>query len=90
MYIFYAFILSIIKYWINEDFQSASFGNIVQHIVESLNLPEAYHDWDTDNDLDLDGHYKKWKAVLLEMFLMVLIQLITNLGLLVPIWITGI
>ena len=94
MYIFYAFILSIIKYWINEDFQSASFGNIVQHIVqhivESLNLPEAYHDWDTDNDLDLDGHYKKWKSVLLEMFLMVLIQLITNLGLLVPIWITGI
>ena len=90
MYIFYAFILSIIKYWINEDFQSASFGSILQHIIESLNFPEAYCDWDSDNDLDLDGHYKKWKAVLFEMFLMVLLQLMTNIGLLVPIWITGI
>ena len=90
MYGFYTFILSIIKYWINEDFQSASFGSILQHIIESLNFPEAYCDWDSDNDLDLDGHYKKWKAVLFEMFLMVLLQLMTNIGLLVPIWITGI
>ena len=89
MYAFYAFILSIIKYWLNEDFQSASFGNILQHIIESLNFPEAYCDWDSDNDLDLNGHYKKWKAVLFEMFLMVLLQLMTNIGLLVPIWITG-
>ena len=89
MYIFYAFILSIIKYWINEDFQSASFGSILQHLIESLNLPEAYCDWDTDNNLDIDGHYEKWKSVLLEMRLMVLMQLITNPGLLVPLWVTG-
>ena len=89
MYIFYAFILSIIKYWINEDFQSASFGSILQHIIESLNLPEAYGDWDTDNNLDLHGHYKKWKAVLFEMCLMVFMQLLTNLGLLAPLWVTG-
>ena len=89
MYIVYAFILSIIKYWINEDFLSASFGNILQHVIESLNLPEVYGDWDTNNNLDLDGHYKKWKTVLLEMLLMSLLQLITNLGLLVPFWVTG-
>ena len=89
MYIFYAFILSIIKYWINEDFQSASFGSILHHIIASLNLPEAYGDWDTDNNLDLHGHYKKWKAVLFEMCLMVFMQLLTNLGLLVPLWVTG-
>ena len=89
MYVFYAFILSIIKYWINEDFQSASFGSILQHIIESLNVPEAYGDWDMDNNLDLDGHCKKWKAVLFEMRLMVLMQLLTNLGLLVPFWVTG-
>ena len=89
MYVLYAIILSIIKYWINGDFQSASYGSILQHIIESLNLPEAYGDWDTDNNLDLEGHYKKWKAVLFEMRLMVLMQLLTNLGLLVPLWVTG-
>jgi hypothetical protein len=89
MYIFYAFILSIIKYWINEDFQSASFGSILQHIIESLNLPDAYGDWDTDKNLNLEGHYKKWKAVLFEMCLMIFMQLLTNLGLLAPLWVTG-
>ena len=89
MYIVYAFTLSIIKYWINDKFRSASLGNILQHIIESLNLPEVYGDWDTDNNLDLNGHYKKWKTVLFEMCLMSLMQLITNLGLLVPFWVTG-
>ena len=89
MYIFYAFILSIIKHCINKDFRSASFGSVLQHIIESLNFPEAFGDWDTDNSLDLDGHYKKWKTVLFEMLLMVLMQLITNLGLIVPFWLTG-
>ena len=53
-------------------------------------MPEAYGDWDTDNDLDLDGHLKKWKKVLTEMLVMVLLQFVTNICLLIPLFITGI
>ena len=89
MYLIYALILAIIKCQLSKDFRSENLGDKLQHLVEAINLPEVYGDWDTDNNLDLDGHYKKWKAVLFEMFLMVLLQLMTNIGLLVPIWITG-
>ena len=74
----------------NEDFQSASKWEKLQHIIESLSMPEAYGDWDTDNDLDLDGHLKKWKKVLTEMLVMALLQFVTNICLLIPLFITGI
>ena len=88
-FISYGIILTFIKYFINEDFKKATKSEKLQHIIEALNMPEAYNDWDTDNDLDLDGHEKKWKKVLTEMFVMVLLQFITNLLLLIPFFITG-
>ena len=88
-YFLYGILLTIIKYNINKDFKAATRSEKFQHIIEALNMPEAYGDWDTDPDLDLDGHLKKWKRVLLEMFLMVLLQFVTNLCLLVPLFITG-
>ena len=87
---FYGLLLTLIKYCMNEDFQSASKWEKLQHIIESLSMPEAYGDWDTDNDLDIDGHLKKWKKVLTEMLVMVLLQFVTNICLLIPLFITGI
>ena len=86
---FYGIFLTLIKYFLNADFKAASRTEKLQHIVEALNMPEAYGDWDTDHELDVNGHFKKWKRVLLEMFLMVLLQFVTNLCLLVPFFITG-
>ena len=88
-YLLYGLLLSLIKYCINNDFNSASFGTKFQHIVESVNIPEAYGDWDTDNNLCLNGHLKKWRKVLVEMLVMVLLQFITNICLLIPLVITG-
>ena len=88
-YLLYAIILTIIKCYVNEDFQLASGGEKFQHIVEALNIPEAFKDWDENLDLDLEGHLKKWKKVLLEMMIMVFMQLLTNICLLVPFLITG-
>ena len=64
-------------------------GEKLQHILEAINMPEAFGDWDTDNDLDVKGHYKKWKQILAEMMIMVSLQLVSNMALLIPFFITG-
>ena len=89
MFIFYAVILTIIKSSINKDFKSATFGEKLQHIIEALNMPESYGDWDTENDLDISGHQKKWRKVLMEMLIMVFLQLSSNMSMLVPFFVTG-
>ena len=87
--LFYALLLTLIKCCINDDFRSASVWAKLQHIIEALNMPECYGDWDTDRNLDLDGHLKKWRQVLQEMLIMVLLQFVTNMCLLLPFFITG-
>ena len=89
MIIMYGLILTAIKYCLNDDFRSATFLEKFQHIVEALNIPEAFGDWDDDKDLDVAGHLIKWWKVLIEMLFMVFAQLIFNMILLVPIWVTG-
>ena len=70
-------------------FRSASIGEKFQHIVEALFVPEAFGDWDNDDNLDVNGHVKKWWATLKEMLLMVLFQLITNMMLIIPFFVLG-
>ena len=88
-YLVYGLFLSLIKCCISSEFYSAKFGAKFQHIVEAVNMPDSYGDWDVDHELDLSGHLKKWKQILMEMLLMVLFQLITNMCLLTPFFITG-
>ena len=89
MMIMYGLILTGIKYCLSNDFRSATFWEKLQHIVEALNIPEAFKDWDTDQDLDVAGHLSKWWKVLIEMLAMSFAHLIFNMILLVPIWMTG-
>ena len=89
MFLAYSIMLAVMKYFISNEFKRASFWEKLQNVIEALNIPEAYDDWDTDNELDLDGHLQKWKKVLSEMMLMVFMQLITNLMLLVPFFVAG-
>ena len=44
---------------------------------------------DSDNNLGIQGHAKMWKKILKETFVMIGLQLFTNLLLLVPLIITG-
>lgn len=88
-YLFYALIITVIKCHVSKSFKSASISERFQHIVEAINMPESYGDWDTDLALDLDGHLKKWSQVLMEMLIMVLMQLISNMSMLVPFFIMG-
>ena len=88
-YLVYAFIITFMKYCISNSFKSASISEKLQHIVEAINMPEAYGDWDTDLQLDLDGHLKKWRRVLMEMMIMVLMQLVSNISMLLPFFSMG-
>ena len=89
MMIMYGLILTGIKYCLSNDFRLATFWEKLQHILEALNMPEAFMDWDSDQDLNVAGHKNKWWKVLIEMLVMVFAQLIFNMILLVPIWVTG-
>ena len=58
-------------------------------LLESINMPESFSDWDADPDLDVAGHLAKWHEVFAEMFIMVMMQMISNLVLLTPFWVLG-
>ena len=90
MFLVYSIILGMLKHFINKDFRMASFGARLQHIVEATNMPETYSsDWDTDHELDEKGHLQKWWKVLREMALMIFMQLISNLMMLIPFFVTA-
>ena len=90
VFLTYAIILGIMKHFISKDFRMASFGEKLQHIIESMNMPETYsNDWDTDHELDEKGHLQIWWRVWREMALMIVMQLISNLMLLVPFFVVA-
>ena len=89
IYLFYAILVFLVKYLFNGDFKKASKWEKLQHITETLNNPEAFGDWDTDRNLDLDGHLQKWWNILFEMWVMGFLQLLTNFCLLIPFFVTG-
>ena len=88
-YILYGLLLLAIKNCLNKRFYEASKMEKLQHVVEALNLPEVYNDWDADNSLSIEGHKKLWKEVLAEMMIMIGLQYLTNMMLLIPFFVTG-
>ena len=89
-FLLYGIFLGCIKTCLNENFKAGSIGEKLQHIIEAMNIPEAYGDWDTDNRLSIEGHKKMWRKILLEMMVMVGLQFVTNIMLLIPFFMTGI
>ena len=88
-YFLYGLLLLAIKCCMNKGFYEASKIDKLVHITGALNLPEAYGDWDDDGNLSITEHRQRWKAILSEMLLMSALQYITNLMLLIPLFVTG-
>ena len=88
-YLLYGIFLTLIKNYINKNFAMASLGKKLQHIIEAVNMPEAFGDWDSDNSLTIKGHKELWNKILAEMMIMVGLQCLTNMILLTPLLITG-
>ena len=89
-YVIYGLSLTMYKNYINADFDKAQYGKRFQHIIDTLNVPEAFGDFDDDNTLDVKGHLQKWKNILTEMLVMALFQFLSNMAMMVPLIITGI
>ena len=85
----YGILLILIKNYKNKNFAMASLGKKLQHIIEAVNMPEAFGDWDSDNSLTIKGHKELWNKILAEMMTMVGLQCLTNMILLTPLLITG-
>ena len=88
-YLLYGIHLTLIKNCINKAFKMATLGKKLQHIIEAVNMPEAFGDWDGDNSLNIEGHKKMWNNILAEMMIMVGFQFFTNMILITPFIITG-
>ena len=88
-YLLYGILLILIKNYKNKNFAMASLGKKLQHIIEAVNMPEAFGDWDGDNSLTIEGHKKMWNNILAEMMMMVGFQFLTNMILITPFIITG-
>ena len=88
-YLIYGIVLAILKSLLSKDFKSATKLKKLQHIVEALNLPESFSDWDTDLSVGIRQLQEKWSKVLCEMLMMVGLQFLTNMALLIPFFITG-
>ena len=89
-FLLYGLVLILIKNCLNESFKAASIGEKLQHIIEAINIPEAYGDWDTNNSISIEGHKKLWRKILLEMIIMVGLQFLTNMVLLITFFVAGI
>ena len=88
-FVVYALLLLLIKTKISDRFASASWGEKLQHLIDVVNVPDPFKDWDSEENLEIRMQAKLWKSTLIEMFVMIGLQLLTNLLLLTPFWIAG-
>ena len=88
-YVIYGVLLTILKCIYSKEFREAGKWKKLQHIVEVLNLPESFCDWDSDVSVGICRLQEKWSQVLCEMLMMVGLQFATNMALLIPFFITG-
>ena len=82
----------MIKTKISDRFARASWGEKLQHLIDVINVPDPFRDWDSEENLEIRIHANPaelWKSTLIETIVMIGLQLLTNLLLLTPFWIAG-
>ena len=82
-----------LKMNLSNHFKEADWLNKIGHVVESLNVPEVYKDFDVDLNPDWERtpyDYKlSYDSVQKETFWMTFLQMVFNFLLLVPLLVTG-
>ena len=83
----------ILKINLSSHFKSTIWLNKIGHVVESLNVPDVYKDFDIDIDGEeertTEQYQKNHDSVLKETLGMICLQMVSNLFLLVPLLVTG-
>ena len=76
-------------------FRKARWQTKLLHLLESTNVPDTFMDWDDDEEDEVEiektveEYRSRWKSVLTETMGMIGLQMISNLLMLVPIFVTS-
>ena len=85
--------IAILKMNVSSHFKSTGWLNKIGHVVESLHVPDVYKDFDVDLNPDWDrtpyDYRLSFDSVLKETLWMTVLQMVSNLLLLVPLLVTG-
>ena len=90
--IFHGVGILILKINVSSHFKSASWFNKIGHVIESLHVPAIYKDFDVEidaaGDKSLNQYQLAYNSVLKETLWMTIMQMISNLFLLAPLFLT--
>jgi hypothetical protein len=78
----------VLKRTLSQEFRAASWGSKLQHVIEAVNLPETFSDWDEGGGSPAE-HRRRWRAVRREMAATVGLHCLFNMLMVVPIMVTG-
>ena len=76
-------------------FRKARWQTKLLHLLESTNVPDTFMDWDDDEEDEVEiektpeEYRSRWKSVLNETVGMILLQMLSNLLMLGPIYLTS-
>ena len=91
--LFHAITIFTVKMIVSSHFKETSWFNKIGHVVESINVPAAYKDFDVDLDPEEtrspEEYRETYNFVQQETFWMIFLQMVSNLLLLVPLFVAG-
>ena len=91
--LFQAIAIFTVKMIVSSHFKETSWFNKIGHVVESLNVPDVYKDFDIDLDPEEEktpeAYKEAYNSVLKETLWMTSLQMVSNLILLVPLFVAG-
>ena len=73
---------------LSQEFKEAKWTSKLQHLLESVNRGDSFADWDVSPGRPSE-YRRRWWNVMAETIVMIGVQLITNLALLIPLWVTS-
>ena len=84
----YGCLLWLVKICSSYDFKRCTIWEKLQHIVEVLNIPETFCEWDS-KPTNQRNYVKRWWSNVAEMMCLIFLQFISNMTLLIPLLLTG-
>lgn len=88
----YACTIFLFKRRLSAKFALASWRSQLQHVVEGLNMPDIYRDWDEEDeeeDATPESFRTRRKIIIKENIAMIIIHFFFNMMFLVPVFVTG-
>ena len=73
---------------LSQEFKEAKWTSKLQHLLESANRGDSFADWDVSHGRPSE-YRRRWSNTMAETIVMIGVQFVTNMALLIPLWITS-